>query len=292
MKFIYFVLVSLFASTLLAHSPGFDLVKIKIEPVGGNVWVAFGAGGNIGLSVGEDGILMIDDQFAPLAEKIKIAIKEKFNKKIKYVVNTHWHGDHTGGNEAFSKLAPIIAQKNVKKRLKTAQKRGDKIFPKRPRAAWPTLSYEKSLAIEFNNEEIICSHLPDGHTDGDSIIYFTKSKVLHLGDHFFTERFPFIDVHSGGSVNGYLKNLEYVLGTFDQDTKLIPGHGKLSSMSDLKVFRQMISDTSKIVQNKKSKGQSLESIIKEGLGEKFKSYSWGFIPEKKWIKTLYVGSLK
>lgn len=291
MKLINFIVSLILTNALVAHSPGFDLVEIKLEKVAGNVWVAFGAGGNIGLSVGKDGVLMIDDQFAPLAKKIQTAIKEKFNKKIKYLVNTHWHGDHTGGNEIFSKLAPIIAQKNVKKRLQSVQKRGDKVFPKRPKEAWPTLSYEKSLAIEFNDEEIICSHLPNGHTDGDSIVYFTKSKVLHLGDHFFTERFPFIDVHSGGSVTGYLKNLEYIIETFAPETKLIPGHGKLSSMADLKVFYQMIKDTNKIVQDKKSSGESLEEITKEGLGERFKSYSWGFIPTEKWIKTLFIGSM-
>ncbi|PCJ21082.1 MAG: MBL fold metallo-hydrolase [Candidatus Cloacimonadota bacterium] len=288
MRLMKIVYILIFTSSLLAHESGFENIKIRIENVNKNIWCVFGAGGNIGISVGEDGILMIDDQFAPLAEKIQSALENKFHKKIKYIINTHWHGDHTGGNEAFSKIAPIIAQQNVKTRLQNIQKRGSRVFPKRPKEAWPTISYQKHLELEFNNEEVVLTHLPNGHTDGDSIVYFSKSKVLHMGDHFFTKRFPFIDIHTGGSVSGYLKNLSFVLKNFSKETKLIPGHGILSSMSDLEKYYQMILNTNKMVQDKKRAKKSLELIIKEGLGDKFKSYAWGFISEKKWIEVLFV----
>ena len=280
-----FILTLLFCSSVDAGR--FDDVEIRFENVKGNVWCLFGAGGNIGIFVGEDGILMIDDQFAPLANKIKASLKKKFNKKIKYIINTHWHGDHNGGNESFSNLAPIIAHQNVKTRLQKDQKRGKRLFPKRPKEAWPSISYQERLEIEFNGEEILLIHMPHGHTDGDSIVYFTQTKVLHMGDLFFTNRFPFIDLESGGSVAGYLENLSFILENFDAKVRLIPGHGVLSSMKELKVYYEMIVKTNQIVKSKKDAGFSLEAIIEEGLGKEFQSFHWGFIPEKKWIKTLY-----
>ncbi len=190
-----------------------------------------GAGGNIGVSVGPDGILIVDDQYAPLADKIKAALKTLGEGKLKFVLNTHWHGDHTGGNAAFGPEAPVIAHENVRKRMATTQT--NEFFksttPASPKEALPVITFGHSVSIHFNGEEIRAIHFPTGHTDGDSIIYFTTSNVIHMGDHFFTGRFPFVDLDSGGDVEGFTKNVGDVIAKLPAGVKIIPGHGPLST---------------------------------------------------------------
>ena len=188
-------------------------VEIKATKVSGNVYMLEGAGGNIGVSVGPDGILIVDDQYAPLADKIKAALKTLGEGKLKFVLNTHWHGDHTGGNAAFGPEAPIIAHDNVRKRLATEQKNEffKRTTPPSPKEALPVITFGHSLTVHFNGEEIRVIHFPQGHTDGDSIIFFTNSNVVHMGDHFFAGRFPFVDLGSGGNVEGFTKNVADVL---------------------------------------------------------------------------------
>src|SRR5262249_5353495 len=183
----------------------FDKVQIKVTKVAGTVYMLEGSGGNIGVSVGEDGILIVDDQFAPLVPKIQAALKGISDKPVKFVLNTHWHGDHTGGNEKLGALAPIIAHTNVRKRLgsesttRTGQKR-----PPSPKAALPVITFDDRLTVHLNGEDIRAIHFPSGHTDGDAIIFFTQSNVVHMGDDFFSGQFPFIDLQSGGTVKGYI----------------------------------------------------------------------------------------
>ena len=267
----------------------FSKVEIKATKVSGNVYMLEGAGGNIGVSVGADGILIVDDQFAPLADKIKAALKTLGAGKLKFILNTHWHGDHTGGNVVFGPDAPIIAQTNVRKRLATEQK--SEFFksttPASPKEALPVITFDESLSVHFNGEEIRVIHFPQGHTDGDSVIFFTGSNVVHMGDDFFAGRFPFVDLDSGGSVEGLIKNIAEIIPKLPTGAKLIPGHGKLSTAEDLKAFHRMLLETTDIVRKKMAAKQTLDQIKKEGLPEEWKPWGTGFIKTDLWIEIIY-----
>src|SRR5688572_15664773 len=216
----FFVSVA-FAGVLNAQQD-FSRVEIKSTQVAGNVHMFEGAGGNIGVSSGPDGILIVDDQFAPLAEKIDAALQKlEAPGPLKFVLNTHWHGDHTGGNAFFGRKASIVAHANVRKRLAAKSDTA--------KEALPVITHEDGLSVHFNGEEIRMISLPPGHTDGDCVIHFTKSGVVHMGDQFFNGRFPFIDLGSGGDVAGYLKNVETVLSKLPEGVKIIPGHGPLAT---------------------------------------------------------------
>ncbi len=245
-----------------------------------------GSGGNIGVSVGADGILIVDDQFAPLAEKIKAALKTLGEGKLKFILNTHWHGDHTGGNVVFGPEAPIIAQTNVRKRLAegSAQTGGAKPAPKE---ALPVITFDQSLSVHFNSEEIRVIHYPHGHTDGDSVIFFTGSNVVHMGDDFFAGKFPFIDLASGGDVEGATKNVGDIISKLPPDVKIIPGHGPLSTLDDLKLYHRMLVETTDTVRKKKAAGKTLEQIKAEGLPDEWKNWGNGFIKTDQWIETIF-----
>lgn len=269
----------------------FSKVEIKASKVAGNVYMLQGAGGNIGVSVGYDGILIVDDQFAPLADKIKAALKTLGQGKLKFILNTHWHGDHTGGNAAFSPEAPIVAQTNVRKRLQEGSKGPWKVDPA-PKEALPVVTFDQSVSIHFNGEEIRVIHFPRGHTDGDAIIFFTGSNVVHMGDDFFNGMFPFIDLDSGGDVDGYVKNIGDVIGKVPADVKIIPGHGPLATIDDLRTYQRMLVTTTDIVKKKIAAGKTLDQIKAEGLPDEWKSWGTGFIKTNVWIETLYRGFKK
>jgi cyclase len=270
-----------------AQDRDFSKVEVKAIPVAGKIYMLEGAGGNIGVSVGSDGILIVDDQFAPLADKIRAALKGLSSGKLAFILNTHWHGDHTGGNEVFGREATIIAQENVRKRLSTDQEVfGDKV-PAAPSQALPVITFDQSLSVHFNGEEIKVIHYPHGHTDGDSIIFFTGSNVVHMGDDFFVGRFPFVDLGSGGSVQGMTRNVEAVLGQIPDDAKIIPGHGALSDKAGLKAFLEMLKETTAIVQQRIAAGKDLKGIQAEGLPDKWKEWGSGFIKTDLWLQTLY-----
>ena len=280
------VFVSLCATFLWAHDSlieGHDNrqqdVVIKTEKVAGNVYVLFGQGGNIGVSVGKDGLLMIDDQFERIADKIKAALKELGSETPRFVFNTHFHGDHTGGNPVFGKDATIIAQDNVRKRLLANSKFSA--------VGLPMITYAQSVSIHFNGEEVRAVHFPNGHTDGDTVLFFTASNVVHLGDDFFAGKFPFIDLSSGGSVPGLIKNIGEIINQTPSDAKLIPGHGAISTLNDLKTYHQTLVETTDVVRKAMDKKKSLEEIQKAGLPEKYKSWGDGFIKTDAWIKTIY-----
>ena len=260
-------------------------VVIKTEKVAGNVYVLFGQGGNIGVSSGKDGILMIDDQFERLADKIKSALKELGSDKPRFLFNTHWHGDHSGGNTVFGADSIIIAHTNVRKRLMTPNSGGRE---SKPLAAigLPIVTYDAGLSIHFNGEEVRAVHFPNGHNDGDTALFFTGSNVVHLGDDFFVGRFPFVDLNSGGSVEGLGRNIGELLKQIPSDAKIIPGHGAVSTLNDLKNYHQMLLETTGIVREK-MKTKSLDDIKKEGLPEKYKDWGTGFIKTDRWIETIY-----
>lgn len=257
----------------------FSDVEIKASHVAGNVYMLEGAGGNIGASVGDDGILIIDDQFAPLANKIEEALRKLSPRPIEYLLNTHWHGDHTGGNAHFGKQASIIAHRNVRQRL------ADKADT--PREALPVVTYTDPISVHFNGEEIRVYPLPPGHTDGDSVIHFTGSGVVHLGDQFFNARFPFIDLGSGGSVAGYAKNVDWVLEHLPEGTKIIPGHGALGTREDLESFQAMLRETIELVNKAIADGQSLEQLKAAGMPAKYEGWGGGFINTSRWLEIAY-----
>lgn len=261
-------------------------VVIKTEKVAGNVYVLFGQGGNIGVSAGADGILMIDDQFERLADKIKAALKELGSDRPRFVFNTHWHGDHAGGNPVFGRDSIIVAHENVRKRLSATQNvLGETVKPMAA-VGLPMITYGQGLSIHFNGEEVRAVHFPNGHTDGDTVLFFTGSNVVHLGDDFFVGRFPFVDLNSGGSVEGLARNIGELIRQIPANAKLIPGHGAISTIEDLKNYHRTITETTAIVRDK-MKTKSLDAIKKEGLPEKYQEWGSGFIKTDRWIETVY-----
>ena len=293
----FFILAALaycLCTNVATAQQDFSKVEVKATKVAGNVHMLQGSGGNIGVSVGADGILIDDDQFAPLADKIKAALKTLGEGKLKFVLNTHWHGDHTGGNVAFGPEAPIIAHDNVRQRLATEQK--SELFkrttPASPKEALPVITFGQSLSVHFNGEEIKVLHYPHGHTDGDSVIFFTGSNVVHMGDDFFAGRFPFVDLESGGSVEGLVRNIGEIIAKLPAGVKIIPGHGPISSADDLKLYHRMLVETSEIVHKKMAAGKTLDQIKSEGLPEEWKAWGSGFIKTDAWIETIYRSSSK
>ncbi len=257
----------------------FSEVEIKTTHVSENVYMIEGKGGNIGVSAGADGVLLVDDQFAPLAEKIRAALKKLGEGKLKFVLNTHFHGDHVGGNPEFGREASIIAHANVRKRLAGS----DSPMVKE---GLPVITFDEALSVHFNGEEIRAIHFPNGHTDTDSVIFFTRSHVVHMGDHFFNGRFPFVDLKRGGDVAGYAKNVGEVLKELPPDAKIIPGHGPLGTLDDLKAFHAMLGETTEFVKKRLEEGMSLEQIHDEGLPDKWDGWGEGFISEERWISTI------
>jgi len=266
-------------------------VEIKATKVAGNVYMLEGGGGNIGVSIGPDGILIVDDQFAPLADKIRAALKTLGEGKLKFILNTHYHSDHTGGNEVFGPEAPIIAHANVRRRLSTEQK--SKFFnrttPPSPKEALPVITFDQAVSVFFNGEEIKVIHFPHGHTDGDSVIFFTGALVVHMGDDFFAGRFPVVDLEAGGDVEGLTKNVGDIVERLSKvpGLKIIPGHGPLSTIDDLKAYHRMLLQTTDIVRKRMAAGKTLDQIKAEGLPEEWKSWGTGYKKTDRWLELIY-----
>jgi cyclase len=270
-----------------SHFPARQDVTVKTTKVAGNVYMLQGRGGNIGALVGQEGILIVDDDYKAVSAKLAAALKELGSERPRFVLNTHWHGDHTEGNEAFGKDSTIVAHINVRKRLLDPPVIfGQKTNPY-PSFALPIVTYTETMSIHLNGEEVRLMHYPNGHTDGDTVVFFTGSKVVHLGDDFFVARFPFVDIDSGGSVQGLINNVGSLINTIPADHKIIPGHGPLATLDDLKGFHAMLTESVKIVQDAMKAGKSLDEIKKAGLPEKFKEAGSGFVKTDFWIETVH-----
>jgi len=263
----------------------------RVKPLSGNVYALYGRGGNIGFFVGPDAVLVIDSQFKDIAPGIVEQIKKVSDKPIKFLLNTHHHGDHVGGNEVFRQFAMIVAHDNVRKRMLTSPADIQRDYPAMLEAAkkagneqnvkalsdmieWakkvkveeipaPVMTFDSELRIHMGDETIQVWHLPPAHTDGDSVVYFEKAKVLHMGDDFFNKVVPFIDVKSGGSVKGYLLALDKVIAKVPADATIIPGHGEVTDVAGLKAFRQYIADVLDAAQKAKAAGKSKEDFLKD-----------------------------
>jgi len=286
------VAVLLFGGLAITQEQDFSKIQIKVSKVAGSVYMLQGAGGNIGASVGEDGIVIVDDQYAPLADKIQAALKGITDKPVRFIINTHYHGDHTGGNAYFQKQAPIIAQDNVRKRLESGGAAGNgssihmDVKPS-PKEALPIITFDHDVTVHLNGEDIRALYFPAGHTDGDSIIFFPKSNVVHMGDDFVTYGFPFIDVDSGGSINGMIDGVEKVIAQAPADVKIIPGHGPVSTIDDVKAYLTMLKATRDAVQKALKDGKTLDQMKQAKLLDPWKKYSGDFINEDTFLETLY-----
>jgi cyclase len=284
--------IVLVTALVLAQDQDFSKVQIKVTQVAGTVYMLEGAGGNIGASVGEDGIVIVDDQYAPLAGKIEAALKGVTDKKIRFIINTHYHGDHTGGNAIFQKQAPVIAHDNVRKRLEeglTAGNLGSIKFEAKPepKEALPILTFDHDMTVHLNGEDIRAIHFPSGHTDGDSIIFFPKSNVVHMGDDFVRYGFPFLDLGSGGSVEGMIAAMEEVLPKLPSDVKVIPGHGGVSNLDDVRDYLKMLKETRAAVEKGVKSGKTLQQLKQEKVLEPWKKWSGDFITSDVFAETLY-----
>jgi cyclase len=288
----------LFAAGLLvssltsAQDQDFSKVQIKVAKVAGNVYILQGAGGNIGASVGDDGIVIVDDQYAPLADRIQAALKGITDKPVRFIINTHYHPDHTGGNAYFQKQAPIIAQDNVRKRLESGGSGGNGgavhiEMKAAPHEALPIITFDHDVTVHLNGENIRALYFPAGHTDGDSIIFFSQSNVVHMGDDFVTYGFPFIDVESGGSINGMIDAVHQVIAQLPPDVKVIPGHGPVSSLDDVRAYETMLRETRDAVQKALKEGKTLDQMKQAKLLEPWKKYSGEFVNQDVFLETLY-----
>lgn len=251
------------ASTMLAtaaHAQDFDGVEIKTQELSDSVAVLFGAGGNIAVAHGDDATLMIDDQFAPLSDKIAAAIAALDADPVEYLVNTHWHGDHTGGNENFGNAgATIFAQDNVRMRLQSGGTVGGEEVPPAPRAALPIVTYPQGLRIHLNGDTISLMYFGGGHTDGDTVVFFEEDNIVHVADLYFNiDGYPFIDTSSGGSVYSAMTSLDAVLGMIDDETQVIPGHGPVSNKAELAEYRARMGVAVERVDALRAAGMTLE----------------------------------
>lgn len=289
-------LAALLVPALSYAQDDFSKVQIKVTKVSGNIYMLEGAGGNIAASVGEDGIVIVDDQFAPLADKIQAALKNLgiTDKPVRFVINTHFHGDHTGGNAPFATSgSTVIAQDNVRKRLENGSKVGyspaksQEVKPAE-KAALPIITFEHDVTVHLNGEDIRALHFPAGHTDGDSIIFFPKNNVVHMGDDFVRYGFPFIDVSSGGSVQGMIAAMEKATAQLPPDVKVIPGHGALSNLDDVREFVKMLKDTSAVVEKALAAHKTLDQMKQEKILAPWeKRWTGDFINTDAFIETLY-----
>ena len=265
--------------------------SVSVTPLKGPLHLMQGRGGNVVVSIGEDGVLLVDDDYAPYAPAYQQAIAKLTESDIepRFVINTHWHGDHTGSNAFWGERgAVIMAHTNVRRRMSTRQdmKALGRVVEPSPKVALPVVTYGDSLAVHFNGDDIEVRYYPRGHTDGDSVVFYSRENVVHMGDLFFKDAFPFVDIGSGGDVFGYAANVEALLARVDDSTLIVPGHGALANKADLRRFHQMLIKTSSIVKSGLEQGMTVEAITEQGLGQEWLSWGKGFIDEAMWIRTI------
>jgi len=266
-------------SAFASGQQDFSKVQIQTVDVAPGVHMLIGSGGNIGVSSGSDGVLIIDDQYAPLTERIRAAVSAIHKDPIRFVVNTHWHGDHTGGNENMGSAgAVIVAHENVRRRMSSEQisEFFKRTTPASPKGALPVLTFVENVSFHVNGDELYVFHVDPAHTDGDSIVHWKKANVFHMGDLFFSGGFPFIDLDSGGSLDGVIAAAEKVLALANDSSKIIPGHGPLSTKKDLTAYRDMLKTIRSRIHSQVTSGKSLDEVKASR-------------PTKEWDETLGKG---
>ena len=258
-----------------AQEDRFADVVVSAQQVSGSVYMLTGAGGNIAASIGADGTMIVDDQFGPLHGRIQAILDELGGAKPKLVLNTHFHGDHAGSNAQFGVAGTIIAHDNVRVRLLSDEEL--------PRSALPVVTFTDHLQVHFNDESIRVMHLPSGHTDGDSLVWFVDANVIHMGDQLFSGRYPYVDVASGGSVDGYIANLARVIEMVPEDIQVIPGHGPLGKLDAIKDAYELISGSVDMIRAGLDKGRSDKQLIR-ALDKQYASAGKGFIDSARWLE--------
>ncbi len=286
-------LASLFAlvAGLTLSQQDFSKVEIETIEVASSVHMLVGSGGNIGVSTGSDGILVIDDQYAPLTEKILAAIKAISDRPVDFVVNTHWHGDHTGGNENMGKAgAVIVAHRNVRARMSTEQFSSflNRTTPPSPPGALPVVTFTEDVSFHFNGDELHVFHVEPAHTDGDSVVHWRSTNVFHMGDLFFNGGYPYIDLGSGGSADGIIAAANRVLELANDESKIIPGHGKLSNKKELTAYRDMMVEVRSRISEHVTAGKSLEQVLAAKPTEDLDAqWGTGFIKGNQFTEFVY-----
>ncbi len=276
--------------------------ELSLHQLSDAVYVLQGGGGNVGVCVGDDGILLVDAKLAsqtdavraalarfdgPSAETSASSVESLRSKQPQYIFNTHFHGDHIGGNRVFGQHATILAHVNVRKRLATGGEFGKRHIEPEPAVALPVIAFEQSASVFFNDEEIRAVHFPRAHTDGDIAVFFVNAQIAHLGDLFFNGIFPFVDLEYGGDVETLTQHIATLIGQLSADTKIIPGHGPVATLDDLKAYHSMLVETTASVRTRRSAGMSLDQISAEGLDAQWASWEWPFVPARRWIETVY-----
>lgn len=290
MRLPLFLALLLTAAVPAAAQQDLSNVDIKVERLAPGVAVLTGAGGNIGLSYGEDGNVLIDDQHAPLTDKIVAAVRSLDSDPVRFVVNTHWHPDHTGGNENLGKAgAVIMAHHNVRERLSTDQfmRRFNSTVPPSPKGALPVVTFGDGVSLHLNGDTLHVIHVANAHTDGDSLVHWERSDVLHMGDTFFYEAtLPFIDIGSGGSIDGLIAAANRGLELARANTKVIPGHGPLARRADLLAYRDMLVDVRSKIAAGIAAGQTLEQIQATDPAAPYGPKD-GFIKPAEFVEAVY-----
>ena len=288
------MLFALAFSSAPVVAQNFDKVLVRTEKLAENTYMLAGGGGNIGVSVGEDAVFLIDDQYAPMTPKIQAALAAITSKPVRFVLNTHWHEDHSGGNENFGKAdAVIVAHENVRKRMSTGQvidflKMDVKPSPK---AALPVLTFTRDMAFHLNGEELQVTHMPAAHTDGDAVVRFKKANVVHMGDLFFNKFYPFIDTSSGGHIDGVIAAADRVLAESNDATRYIPGHGAMASRADLVAYRDMLATLGARIHKLVKEGKTLEqAIAAKPTAEYDAVWGKGFISPNRFVEMIYKGA--
>jgi len=274
----------------------FDKAQIRTEKVRGNIFLLTGPGGNIGVSAGEESVLLIDDEYAPLTDKLKAAIAVISNKPVQFVINTHWHQDHTGGNGNLRQAgATIVAHENVRKRLSTEQvvEAFKMTIPPSPKVALPVITFTQDMTFHLNGDEIYIFHPESAHTDGDAIIYFRKSNVIHLGDLFFNGMYPFIDISAGGSIDGMITAVDRVLQICNAETKVIPGHGVVSDKAGLEGYRKMLVTVRDRIARQIKEGKTIGEVVASQPTQDFDpALGGGFLKPELFIQIVYSSLIK
>ena len=271
----------------LAAQADVEDTELHVIHVRKNVYMLSGPGGNIAASIGPDGTLLVDSKFAPLADQIRAALVTLGGKKIEYIINTHFHGDHVGGNHVLARDVPIIAHTNVRQRLTSEPEFDQRYVPPIPAAGWPTLSFDTSIVLHFNGDQIKAMHFPHSHTDGDVAVFFMQANVVHMGDLFFNQCFPFVDLDYGGSVEGLVQTVGTILVGLDAEVQIIPGHGPLASRSDLQRYHRMLVETMTLVKGAITADKTLDQIKETELSEEWQDWNWPFVSASRWLEIVY-----
>ena len=268
-------------------------LEINTTKLNDNMYVIHGSGGNVLLSIGKDGVILVDDQYRPVTEKLKSVIANLTDKPIKFVINTHLHPDHVGGNEKLGEAgAIIVSHENVRKRLSSDQffEFINMTIPALSDKGLPILTFSQNMTFYQNDDEIKITYLEDGHTDGDSAVYFTKNSVIHVGDDFSDRSYPLMDLSSGGSIDGLISSLKKILSMLNEDTKIVAGHSGISNQTKVKDYLNMLIDVHDNISNKINEGKSLDEIIKSKPTSKYDTiyYDQSFIKPKDLVTNIYI----